>query len=633
MTTGSRRAGALRGLPLLTWTGLAVLPLLVGPALADPPKPLAAAVTADPNRRVVAYIHGKVPIYRDELGEYLISRGGMDKVELLVNRRMIEVAAARMGVSITPDEIEGGLNDDLRGAQVDLAAFTQYIRERYGKSVFEWKQDVIRPRLQLGKMCHKDIAITPEELQNCFESKWGEKREAALIVWPKAGVQPLTAEQKALARSSPVEFDKLAGLQPDAKLAQSGGRVNPIGRHIDGEDPNVENALFSLKEDEISPWIETKTNWTCIRCLKIHPPVDPKLTLNQVRADVEKEVYDRKVNAAIPLLFAKIKKDANPQLTKQVPAPAASDPANPPPRIDHADPRVLAIVYGTIPITREDLGDFLIVRGGFEKMELLVNKRIIEYAAAKQGVSLSPEEIEKGKKEYIAKLGIDNVQYADFVKHVLPKQKLTEYTWLEDVLKPELLMTKMCRERVKIGNDDLKKAFETKFGERRKAKIILWRKDEARFALKQFDELRKSDEAFDRLARAQFDPNLAAACGAVAPIGRYVDAENPRIAEVLFTLQEGEVSQLFETPAGIMCVKLVGIVPPNTSVTLEQVRESLSKEVFERKLAREEGAMFGELKQAADPNILLRGPTTMREFEEGNRHLIEEAVRGNTARP
>src|SRR5439155_23945919 len=134
------------------------------------------------------------------------------------------------------------------------------------------------------------------------------------------------------------------------------------GRHIEGEDPKVEAALFSLKEGEIGPWIETATGWTCVRCLRIVPPADPSLTLNKVRLDVEKEVLDKKQSAAMPALMAEIKKAADPKLTVHVPMPPQFDPKNPPVRVPAADPKVLAIVYGNVPITREDLGEFLIAR-------------------------------------------------------------------------------------------------------------------------------------------------------------------------------------------------------------------------------------------------------------------------------
>ncbi|HEY2911020.1 MAG TPA: hypothetical protein VGI99_12280, partial [Gemmataceae bacterium] len=139
-----------RKLHALAASGLTLLPFAAQPAVAAPPAAQAppAANPANANRRVVAFIHGNVPIYRDELGEYLISRGGMDKIELLVNRRIIHEAMKQRNLTVSTNEIEGGLEYDLRGAKVELDAFIQYIRERYGKSLFEWKQDVILPRLQ-----------------------------------------------------------------------------------------------------------------------------------------------------------------------------------------------------------------------------------------------------------------------------------------------------------------------------------------------------------------------------------------------------------------------------------------------------------------------------------------------------
>src|SRR5262245_23828600 len=46
---------------------------------------------SDYSRRVVAYIFGNRPITREELGEYLIERVGAERLEFLVNRRIIEM--------------------------------------------------------------------------------------------------------------------------------------------------------------------------------------------------------------------------------------------------------------------------------------------------------------------------------------------------------------------------------------------------------------------------------------------------------------------------------------------------------------------------------------------------------------
>lgn len=294
------------------------------------------------------------------------------------------------------------------------------------------------------------------------------------------------------------------------------------------------------------------------------------------------------------------------------------------PPLPTADKRVVAYIYGSIPVTREELGEFLIARGGAEKLELLVNKKIIEVEAARRNVIVTDTEVEAGLNDDLKGLGVSK---DDFVKHVLPRYGKTLYEWTEDVIRPRLLLGKMCRERIKITDEDLRKAFENRYGEKRQAKVICWNRKDQRAAQSQWDEARKGDVEFDRVARTQADPNLAASCGLVAPVGRYayaeIEGQNDAVEKALFSLKVGEISQLFDTPAGIMCVKLVAIIPPDTTITLDKVRANLERDLIEAKLNLEIPKFFGELKKAAQPNLLLKGPPTQREFREGVQQLIQ----------
>jgi hypothetical protein len=258
---------------------------------------------------------------------------------------------------------------------------------------------------------------------------------------------------------------------------------------------------------------------------------------------------------------------------------------------------------------------------------------------------VTPQEIEATLTEDLMGLGLyrepppggkreDAIKQmkADFVQHILPKRGMTLFEWEEDVIKPKLLLGKMCRERVKVTDDDLKRAYENKFGEKRQAKIIIWPKEQFRVAQKQWNEARQGNTpevqnaTFDRIARAQEDPNLASAAGLISPMGRHTDADSAVVEQMLFSLQVGEVSQLFETPAGIMCVKCIAILPPApASPSLDQVRPALEKEVFERKMAKEVPAYFAELKRVANPSILLKGPPSAGENRDGVNHLIDHA--------
>jgi hypothetical protein len=307
------------------------------------------------------------------------------------------------------------------------------------------------------------------------------------------------------------------------------------------------------------------------------------------------------------------------------PMPPAALPTQPmpPAPTPEADRRVVAYIYGNTPITREDLGDFLIARGGHEKLELLVNKKIIEVEAARRNITVTPVEIQAGLEENLRELGI---QKNDFVKHVLPKYNKTLFEWTEDVIKPRIMLSKMCRDRVKVSDEDIQKAFENRHGERRQAKIITWNEQDFKTAQKQWDEARKGDVEFDRVARMQADPNLAAAAGLVKPVGKHPEGQDAIVVETLFKQQVGELSGILKVPAGYMCVKCVAILPPDKDVKLDdKLKAELHKELFARKLDLAIPQCFQDLKKLAQPNVLLKGPTSDAAFREGVNQIINQA--------
>jgi hypothetical protein len=284
------------------------------------------------------------------------------------------------------------------------------------------------------------------------------------------------------------------------------------------------------------------------------------------------------------------------------------------PTVPTADKRVVAYIYGNIPVTREDLGEFLIARGGHEKLELLVNKKIIQVEAQKRNVTVTWTEVEAGLNEDLRGMGIT---LQDFQKHVLPRYHKTLFEWTEDVIKPRILLGKMCRERIKVTDEDVKRAFDNRYGERRQAKVICWNNQDEKAALRQWEEARKTDVDFDRIARMQADPSIASSAGLIAPIGQYPDVKDDICTKVLFSLKQGEISQLFQTPAGIMCMKCVAIIPPDANVKLEgKVRETIEKEVYDKLLTAEIPKFFQECKKTANPDLLLKGPPNPQEIRD-----------------
>src|SRR4051812_39831288 len=77
---------------------------------------------------------------------------------------------------------------------------------------------------------------------------------------------------------------------------------------------------------------------------------------------------------------------AQPAAKGVVPA-AGTAPAAP--AADAGDKRVIAYINGSMPITREEFGDYLIGMYGKERVRLYVNRRIIETAAAQKGITVT----------------------------------------------------------------------------------------------------------------------------------------------------------------------------------------------------------------------------------------------------
>jgi hypothetical protein len=305
------RAAALLGLGVVAGgSGL-------GKMWADPPAgpaPAPAATPSEYGQRVVAYIYGNVPITREDLGEYLIARQGPEKLDLLVNLRIIELACKKAGITVTPEEVEAGLLEDLQGygPGVSRADFLNKILKAYGKTEVEWKEDVIRPRILLSKLCQEKVQVTDDDLKQRFECLYGKKVKCRMIMVPQ-GPGRQAQEVYARARQSAEAFEREARQQANPTLAGAGGDIAPISRYMPGNSDLIEKEAFALNPGELSRLIETKEACFILRC-DAHLPADASKNFEQEKEKLRKEVFDQKLQKVIPQVFQAMREQANPIL-------------------------------------------------------------------------------------------------------------------------------------------------------------------------------------------------------------------------------------------------------------------------------------------------------------------------------
>ncbi len=295
--------------------GLGWLGALYGqaPSPTETPKPSVVAPPSDASQRIVATIYGNQSITREEFGEYLIARHGAEKLELYVNKCIIDRACKEQGIEVTAAEVEASIADDCKLLNVDKMGFVNHVLKQYGKTLYEWKEDVIRPRLLLAKLCREKVKPTEPELQACFEAHYGEKVDCRIILFPP-GSGKLAEQLWPKIHNNDEEFDRAARTQANANLAAVGGHVKPIGRHT-GNDI-VERAAYSLKPGEVTEILHTPDGELIIKCVA-RVPADTKRSFDKERDALTKEVADMQVTKLIPDIFKDLKAKADPRLFMQ----------------------------------------------------------------------------------------------------------------------------------------------------------------------------------------------------------------------------------------------------------------------------------------------------------------------------
>jgi hypothetical protein len=275
---------------------------------------------SDYNRRIVAYIHGNIPITREDLGEYLIARFGAQRVEYLVNRRIIELACQARGVTVSDVEVDSQMKEDLesfKGTIANEQEFADKILKRYNKTLYEWREDVIRPKLALSKFCRDQIQVTDEDIQHAYEARYGERIKCKMIVLPQTMGLHNASELWGKVKDSDAEFDNAASSQFIPELRARKGEIPEIHKHF-GDLPSeqkIEEAAFALHNPgDVSALLAMPDKTFIILKLVERLPPITAVNLSEARPALHKEVFENKLARAIPVVFQGLRQKANPTI-------------------------------------------------------------------------------------------------------------------------------------------------------------------------------------------------------------------------------------------------------------------------------------------------------------------------------
>ena len=328
---GSLGAGAVAG---AVWLGRQAAVPEAGAAPAPPAEPVAPAPQAAPpaasslpsdySQRAVAYVYGSTPISREQLGEDLIARFGPDKVLNLVNKLIIERTCHDRGITVTDAEVDVALADEIAGMKVNQREFVEKVLREKHKSLYEWREDVLRPKLLMTKLLRDTATVQDADVRLAFESVYGERVYCQAIMLPLSEEEQLKDVYGTLIKD-PVEFSRVARTHNSKAMLAVGGMLEPFGHHS-LNDEAAEKIIFGMGEGEVTPvfrvqMIEagtskqavTTTYAAVVKVLKKFPP-DPTKKLEDVRPALEKEIIERGIIGGMPAEMAKMQKAADPKI-------------------------------------------------------------------------------------------------------------------------------------------------------------------------------------------------------------------------------------------------------------------------------------------------------------------------------
>jgi parvulin-like peptidyl-prolyl isomerase len=277
--------------------------------------------------------------------------------------------------------------------------------------------------------------------------------------------------------------------------------------------------------------------------------------------------------------------------------PPATGKSGSPSEVD----RNIVAYVNNVAITRQELAEELLARKGKKQLELLINRKIIEQAAQKANITVTEAEIEADLKDFITASGCSSAR--DFEKNVLLKRDTSLFEYKEDVIRPAILMRKLGGQRVSVTDEDLKKAFDAKYGERVQCYVIL--EKNKRNADTIYHELLAAAgsgeknavaSAFMRKAKTQADPHLAAN-GGLIHISR--NSAYANMEQRAFQMQDNEMSEVLQTPEGYVIMLREKLLPPIAGKKFETEKETIRKDIAETKLRVEVPKLFKELRDKA----------------------------------
>lgn len=229
-------------------------------------------VLLGPESEVVAVVNDE-NLTRQQLSDLLIESFGDQGLDVLVRRTVIYQQADKLGITVSPEEVNERLNDLLE-REIDTLIKARGLENekqlqeelsQMGVDLDEMKE-TMSARLRKGmevellaeKVVGTTVTVTEEDLEVAYEEHYGAKIDAVQVV---VNTKQEAEEMKEKIASG-ADFETLARNESIDRLsAAAGGRMKPFGPNEGVFGPKVAH----LEEGQVSDIIKTENGYHILK--------------------------------------------------------------------------------------------------------------------------------------------------------------------------------------------------------------------------------------------------------------------------------------------------------------------------------------------------------------------------------
>jgi foldase protein PrsA len=157
--------------------------------------------------------------------------------------------------------------------------------------------------LALKKLAGNKIEVTEADLQKGFESAYGERVMAKLILFDDIR---RAQDVAGLVKTNPNDFEKLAqehSVEPTSR--SMGGTIPPIRKH--GGNKELEDKAFAMKAGEISPIIQVGAGRYAILKCEGRTQTQVKAMTPEIRKELYGALVEEKTQEVVANVFTDLK--------------------------------------------------------------------------------------------------------------------------------------------------------------------------------------------------------------------------------------------------------------------------------------------------------------------------------------